>query len=95
MNRQYNENEFEREIDIEDLLDFAEDVLQAPLHQWQREMLTCWAKGQIYISSRAAGKQRMANIYREWHETRHRDTKPRISYDVKYTYEQLMAGELA
>lgn len=92
---EYNENESGIEVDVEDLLDFAEETLRAPLHQWQREMLTCWAKGQIYISSRAAGKQRMANIYREWHETRHCDTKPRISYDVKYTYEQLMAGELA
>ena len=95
MDRFAPQDEVKDLCDVDDLLDFAEDALRAPLQQWQREMLTCWAKGQIYISSRAAGKQRMANIYREWYETRCCNVEPSTSYDIQYTYEQLMAGEPA
>lgn len=91
---EYNENESGIEVDVEDLLDFAEEVLQAPLHKWQRDMLTCLAKGQIYIPSRSSGKQAMLNVYREWSETPRRSIESSGAYNVQYTYEQLMAGEL-
>ena len=94
MDRFAPQDEVKDLCDVDDLLDFAEDVLQAPLHKWQRDMLTCWAKGQIYISSRVIGKQIMESVYQEWQKTRRDEIEPITSYDVQYTYEQLMAGEL-
>lgn len=82
------------EAELQDLLDFAEDILQSPLQQWQREILSCLFRGQTYIAPRTGGKQIMSNIFQKWYNAPRRNAEPCDIYDIQYTYEQLMAGEL-
>lgn len=77
--------------DARDLIDFAESMLQSPLHDWQKDMLICLHNGGTYIAGRTMGKQQIINIHKEWLESLQPDKNHCASEDVTFTYEQLMS----
>lgn len=77
---------------LEDLLAFAESVLQTPLHHWQRDMLTCMLQGGTYEGGRSIGKTQMLNIHRAWTENPNTLNDNFCVYKTVYTYDQLMKG---
>ena len=76
---------------LESLLAFAEEVVGMPLPAWQRDMLTCMAKGELYITSRRAGKKATTDIYEKWIKEEIYGKFSPIIPEISLTYEQLMA----
>ncbi len=74
-----------------DLLKYAEVVLDHPLRQWQKDMLTYLLKGGVYVAGRSIEKTVLLNVYREWAETWDGVDEIYFPDHIKYTYEQLMA----
>ena len=71
-----------------DILKFAESQINAPLMDWQKEMLLGLLKGEFYIAGRNIGKQQVIDIYRRWLEKEITSE----CCECEYTYDEIMAG---
>lgn len=87
--REYKLYDLEECDNYEDLFDFAESELQAPLLQWQRDMLTVLCSGGTYIAGRIVGKKLITDIYKKWKDQNSENPE---CCPCEYTYDQIMSG---